>query len=178
MGVHRNYINIKLYADWLVHYFNLNGLHISPLKLQKILYYSQAWSLVFLDHSLFEDVPEAWANGPVYRAIWDEYKIKAQRHEKLVFENNYNLEAEYKKRTDSLNLDVNQSELLDSVLKKYSSYPSGYLVYLTHSELPWNEARKGCAPFDLCTIPMSLTTMKDYYKSLIEKSSPIVEAQI
>lgn len=171
----KNILDIKVFADWLVHHFNHNGIRISPLKLQKILYYSQAWSLAFLDHELFNEVPEAWSNGPVYRSIWDEYKSKFQRHESIVFDKSYDLETEYKNRTESLKLGVEQSEVLDTVLNKYGSYNSGYLVYLTHSELPWNEARKGCTPFELCKIPISLQSMKDYYKSLLEKSAPKVE---
>ncbi len=43
------------------------GLSISPLKLQKLLYYIQAWFMVFYgrDNTLFRDVPQAWVNGPV-----------------------------------------------------------------------------------------------------------------
>ena len=45
---------------------------IPAMKLQKLVYYSQAWSLVWDDRPLFKDRIEAWANGPVipnlYRA--------------------------------------------------------------------------------------------------------------
>ena len=34
-------------------------------KLQKLCYYSQAWSLVWDDEPLFTEKIEAWANGPV-----------------------------------------------------------------------------------------------------------------
>ena len=55
------------------------GLSISPLKLQKLLYYIQAWFMVFYgrDNTLFRDVPQAWVNGPVYPAIYHIYKNKA-----------------------------------------------------------------------------------------------------
>ena len=51
------------------------GVSISPLKLQKLLYYIQAWHMVYFDkQSLFDEEPEAWVNGPVYRQIYDEFK--------------------------------------------------------------------------------------------------------
>ncbi|MBK9109984.1 MAG: DUF4065 domain-containing protein [Saprospiraceae bacterium] len=71
-----------------------------------------------LDHSLFHDAPEAWSNGPVYRIIWDEYKINYQRHEHIVFNSTYDLENEYKSRTSNLQLNDDQLELLHSILKK------------------------------------------------------------
>ena len=38
---------------------------MSTMKLQKLCYYSQAWSLVWDDSPLFEEDFQAWANGPV-----------------------------------------------------------------------------------------------------------------
>ena len=54
------------------------GLSVSPLKLQKILYYSQSWHMVLFgrNNTLFVDAPQAWVNGPVYPVIFQEYKNK------------------------------------------------------------------------------------------------------
>ncbi|MBR6451156.1 MAG: DUF4065 domain-containing protein, partial [Lachnospiraceae bacterium] len=49
---------------------------MSAMKLQKLCYYSQAWSLVWDDSPLFEEDFEAWANGPVCRALF--YKTKGK----------------------------------------------------------------------------------------------------
>ncbi|MDY6802276.1 MAG: DUF4065 domain-containing protein, partial [Cyanobacteriota bacterium] len=38
---------------------------LSAMKLHKLLYYSQAWSLVWDEQPLFSERIEAWANGPV-----------------------------------------------------------------------------------------------------------------
>ena len=53
-----------------------NEVTVSPLKLQKLLYYMQAWHMVYFEreNTLFDDEPEAWVNGPVYRVIYNEYK--------------------------------------------------------------------------------------------------------
>ena len=47
---------------------------ISPLKLQKLVYYAQAWSLVFINKPLFFQDIEAWVSGPIIRDVWNEYK--------------------------------------------------------------------------------------------------------
>jgi uncharacterized phage-associated protein len=47
---------------------------ISPLKLQKLVYYAQAWSLVFRSQPLFDQDIEAWVSGPIVRDVWQEYK--------------------------------------------------------------------------------------------------------
>ena len=40
------------------------------MKLQKLVYYSQAWSLVWDDRPIFRDRIYAWANGPVIRNLY------------------------------------------------------------------------------------------------------------
>src|ERR1700730_81854 len=47
---------------------------MSAMKLQKLVYYSQAWSLVWDDEPLFDDAIEAWANGPVVRALYARHR--------------------------------------------------------------------------------------------------------
>ncbi|NJM61724.1 MAG: DUF4065 domain-containing protein, partial [Oscillatoriales cyanobacterium RU_3_3] len=51
-----------------------SGDTISLLKLQKLVYYAQAWSLVFRSQPLFFQDVEAWVSGPVVRDVWNEYK--------------------------------------------------------------------------------------------------------
>lgn len=43
---------------------------MSTMKLQKLCYYAQAWSLVWDDKPLFGEEFEAWANGPVCRELF------------------------------------------------------------------------------------------------------------
>lgn len=47
---------------------------ISLLKLQKLVYYTQAWSLVIRDQPLFYQDIEAWCSGPVVRDVWNQYE--------------------------------------------------------------------------------------------------------
>ena len=43
---------------------------LSHLRLQKLLYYTQGWSLALRDKALFKDRIEAWAHGPVVKKLY------------------------------------------------------------------------------------------------------------
>src|SRR4051812_30504790 len=47
---------------------------MTAMKLQKLIYYSQAWSIVWDDDALFPDEIEAWKNGPVVRDLWTAHR--------------------------------------------------------------------------------------------------------
>src|SRR3954452_12363813 len=47
---------------------------LTAMKLQKLLYYSQAWSLVWDEAPLFQEPIEAWANGPVVPVAYDVHR--------------------------------------------------------------------------------------------------------
>ena len=49
---------------------------MTAMKLQKLVYYTQAWSLVWDDKPLFEEKIEAWANGPVIRELYDAHRSR------------------------------------------------------------------------------------------------------
>lgn len=47
---------------------------MSAMKLQKLVFYSQAMSLVWDDQPLFDDDFQAWAKGPVCKSLFDAHK--------------------------------------------------------------------------------------------------------
>jgi uncharacterized phage-associated protein len=47
---------------------------VTPLKLQKLLYFAQAASLALYDKKLFNENIEAWKYGPVVSVIYGAYK--------------------------------------------------------------------------------------------------------
>ena len=98
-------------------------------KLQKIVYYCQAWSLLWDDDALFPEEIEAWANGPVvpvlYRAHRGRYRISCL------------------KGGNPDNLSADQRDTIDAVLEFYGDRSPQWLSDLTHMEEPWRTARKG-----------------------------------
>ncbi|MEE8483821.1 MAG: type II toxin-antitoxin system antitoxin SocA domain-containing protein [Nitrospinota bacterium] len=126
---------------------------MTAMKLQKLVYYCQAWSLVWDEKPLFKENIEAWANGPVVRKLYEahrgKFKVDSWRIGKIS------------------NLSQSQKATIDSVLKFYGKKTSQWLSELTHKERPWKEARKGLAPSDRgCTI-IKHASMAEYYESLI-----------
>ncbi|HEV2591842.1 MAG TPA: type II toxin-antitoxin system antitoxin SocA domain-containing protein [Gaiellaceae bacterium] len=121
-------------------------------KLQKLVYYSQAWHLVWEDEALFDERIEAWANGPVVRSLYDhhrgEYTVSSWPQGKVT------------------NLTTRERSTIDSVLKFYGERTGKWLSDLTHQERPWNEAREGVSPGARSGREITPAMMADYYGSL------------
>lgn len=108
-------------------YILIKSKEITPLALQKILYYAQAFYYVFFGKFLFEDDCEAWVHGPVYVSIYYKYK-----------DYGYNpIEKNIICDDIKLNLSENEKEVLDNVIKYFGCYSGKILESMTHSERPW-----------------------------------------
>ncbi len=125
---------------------------MSTMKLQKLVYYSQAWSLVWDEQPLFEEKIEAWANGPVVRDLFDYHRGMYEISEIPI--GNPRL------------LDQEQQDTVDAVLEYYGDRPAQWLIDLSHMEDPWIHARKGLPPLERGNRVMPLDSMADYYSSL------------
>jgi uncharacterized phage-associated protein len=126
---------------------------IPAMKLQKLVYYSQAWSLVWDDQPLFQDEIQAWANGPVVPSLYachrGEYSVYAG-----MFDGN---EADI---TD------HGRETIDAVLDTYGDKSPFWLSELTHMEDPWKKAREGVADGQRSNATISQGSMVEYYGDL------------
>lgn len=104
------------------------GDSIDNLKLNKILYYAQGWSLALFDRPLFEDKIEAWEYGPVIPEVYRAYKVCGRRS----IEDPENSFDESILSTDELNL------LID-VYTNYGQYTGVALMNKTHEPgTPWS----------------------------------------
>lgn len=163
-------VDIKEFAEYIGLSLLSKGISITPLKLQKMLYYNQAWHMVVFgrDNTLFEDVPEAWVNGPVYPVIHDEYKaysiFSPLPCSAFGITDESGISDQVQDLSGKMGLSKNQIQLIDSVNTLYGTKRDEALVFLTHSELPWSEKRAGLLPFDKTHKPLSLDTMYSYYK--------------
>lgn len=128
---------------------------VDAFKLQKLVYYSQAWHLAWEGDTLFDDRIEAWSNGPVvpnlYRQHRGQYKI-----------------AEW--AGDPRLLDERETTTIDSVVRFYNKWSGWELSELTHSEPPWKEAREGLAPDQRGHQEITPAAMLEFYGSLTPTS--------
>ena len=132
---------------------------MTTMKLQKLVYYCQAWSLVWDEKPIFEDKIEAWASGPVVRDLYN--------HHRGAF-----LISDIKKGNVD-NLTKEQKETIDAVLESYGDKPAQWLADLTHMEKPWDEAREGIEPGENCENEITPASMHEYYSSLLPDSEPV-----
>jgi uncharacterized phage-associated protein len=125
---------------------------MSAMKLQKLLYYTQAWSLVWDDEPLFQEEIEAWANGPVVPTIYSVHRGQ--------------FSVERWPMGNPARLDESQRETVDSVLQHYGSQSAQWLSDLTHDEQPWQAARAGLSSGARSNTTISLASLAEYYGSL------------
>ena len=161
--------DIKIIARYIALSLLTKKMSVSPLKLQKLLYYSQAWSMVFFgrNRQLFADVPQAWVNGPVYPVIYDMWRERSMCEHLNPSDFGIGedmVDSAFEDTTKTLNLDGDEIQLLEQIVLKYGSKSQNHLIFLTHSELPWCEKREGLEPYERSTKELSLDTMYNYYK--------------
>lgn len=127
---------------------------MSTMKIHKLLYYAQAWSLVWDDAPLFEDRIEAWVGGPVICALFEKHRG--------LFEVTPKMFVKFSKNT----LTPTQSETIDVVLRDYGQRSSQWLSDQTHVEDPWRDARKGLRDSERGCQEITQEALKKYYSSL------------
>lgn len=166
----RTKININDIADLLLLLCFENGVSISPLKLQKLLYYTQAWHWVYFgkENDLFEELPQAWVNGPVYPTIYERFKHIGIYDP--ITPSSSKISRNLSEQNSYLQLDVKQNEYIDSIFQFYGTKDHDSLVFLTHSEAPWSEKRVGLSPFEPSNQELSKDTMFGYYSDRMKRN--------
>ncbi|WP_437621794.1 Panacea domain-containing protein [Sorangium sp. So ce1151] len=124
------------------------------MKLQKLVYYAQAWHLVRADRPLFPDEIQAWAAGPVIRSLYASHRGR------------YTLSSPIEIGGNPNGLEDDERKTVDVVLAHYGKYTAEQLSDLTHSEPPWQSARKGLGPTERGERTIDPLEMVDYYGSL------------
>ncbi|WP_084158919.1 Panacea domain-containing protein [Solidesulfovibrio alcoholivorans] len=125
---------------------------LTTIKLQKLVYYSQAWALVWDDEPIFDDEIQAWANGPVAPRLF--FKHQGQYRIDSIPEG------------DSSRLKDYHKETIDVVIRDYGNKNSQWLVELSHLEDPWKMARRGCPDGAPCSEIITHASMAEYYSGL------------
>lgn len=141
-------------SDWILSKIDTEaGDTISPLKLQKLLYYCQAWYLTVFGKRLIAEDVEAWAHGPVFSSQYTRFAY-IPRNEQI--------------KPKSINLSIpklddDSNELLEEVLSVYGEHSASYLENLTHKENPWLDARGDLQPYERSNNVITDQAMIDFY---------------
>jgi len=128
----------------------------TTMKLQKLVYYCQAWSLAWDGVPLFQEEFQAWMNGPVCNELYEAHKG--------VFEVEKGF---FNARTsDDPGFTQDNYDSMDSVINYYGDKAPFWLSELTHNENPWKLARRGLSVGEHSTEIIQKESMQFYYEAL------------
>jgi len=131
---------------------------MTAMKLQKLVYYSQAWSIVWDDEALFPEKILAWKNGPVVRELYDAHRGR------------YRVDKVADGKVDVLS--ETEEDTVDLVLKFYGHHSAQWLSDLTHMEDPWRDAWFSVDEAARGDTEISLESIAEYYSSLEPAAEP------
>ncbi|ONI83810.1 hypothetical protein ALI22I_35790 [Saccharothrix sp. ALI-22-I] len=124
----------------------------SPMKLQKLLYYAQAWHLAEQGEPLFEAPIEAWRRGPVVPEVYHRHQGQT---EVCAWEEG-----------DPGRLSERESAVVRSVVERYGHFSRHELSDMAHAEEPWRAARGGLPESEPSSVPLSHGVMARYFRRL------------
>ncbi|HEY9876405.1 MAG TPA: type II toxin-antitoxin system antitoxin SocA domain-containing protein [Candidatus Obscuribacterales bacterium] len=141
-------------ADYFIWLANETGSFVSNLKLQKLVYYAQAWHLALYGTPLFQEDFQAWVHGPVIPALYQKYR-------------NFGWQPILEDANPELPKEV--QDFLNEVAEEYFACDAYELEQMTHIEAPWNRARGDLQTDAPSNAVINKEWMKEYYASRAEE---------
>ena len=144
--------------ELVARYILCHCLDITPLALQKLLYYAQAFFRALYGVDLFTDDCQAWTYGPVFPEVY--YRYRQYGYDPIEMP------------TTSFNVGLNELTtreigLLNAVLEAFGRYSGSALSIFTHNERPWIEARGSLQPEDRSVTIINRDTINAYFSGVV-----------
>ncbi len=139
---------------------------ITPLALQKALYYIQGFYYAFHHTYLFRENCEAWVHGPVYRDIFHRYRD--YRFDPIAPNDSFD---------DSI-LTTSEKAIFDSVTSHLCCYSGKVLERFTHNEAPWLNARGDLSILAPSDRIISRDSIGEYFTAVKEKYNMVTPKDI
>lgn len=161
----------KSIANYFLELATASGQSISPMKLQKLVYYAHGWYAGYTDRPLINEAVEAWQYGPVIPSLYHEFKrfgsgdiqCKAFEYDALGV------------REASTPSDPDIRTFLQNIFNSYGKYSGIRLSEMTHAAgTPWDTTWSACKGMRGVDIPFP--TMASYFKEAVQKSQPAAQA--
>lgn len=143
-------------AYWLIWKLAESGDVVTHLKVQKLLYYAEAWNQVINGEELFEGQIQAWAHGPVVPEVFHEFKAYGWNPLPVPDEKEipkFSEEAE---------------NVLQQIIDSYGELPAKTLENMTHEDEPWIRARGTLAPEERCEASIPKKEIKAFFEKKYE----------
>ena len=139
-------------AKALITVSNNRNIPIDQLKLQKLLYFAQALSLVRNNRPLFSNHIYAWDHGPVVKPVWEIYNGYESR----------NIPPEETINLETLNLSKKEIKVIEDITETMKRYTGIQLREITHKHGPWKETYQNGK-----NKTISNKTIREYYKNIL-----------
>lgn len=164
-------------ANFLLDLADREGRAITPMKLQKLLYFAHGWHLALTEEPLLNEQIEAWKWGPVVPSIYHEFKefgagpIEDSRVCRI---------KRAKGRVRLVPIEIGDSGISSSrakavirrVWKVFKRYTALQLSNMTHQPgTPWREVWDGMGPQKKMGKDIPDDTIRDYFHALITRES-------
>ncbi len=132
---------------------------ITPLALQKILYYIEGFSYALLDEKIFDQGSEAWIHGPVYREIYCRFQIYSY----------HPISENFQEYLELSGMKESEIELIDQVISCFGCYSGKILEKMSHLTEPWLQARKDLKEDEVSDHSISEKDMKKFFLTICEE---------
>ncbi len=134
---------------------------VTPLMLQKLLYFTQGIHFALYGEPIFSEDCRAWVHGPVYHEVYDLFRdFKYNPIDDARF-------ALLEGIADALTDDEKRS--VELVVNTFGMYSGKVLELITHNEEPWKEARKGYGDSIPSNVLLSKERIMSYYEAVNQK---------
>ena len=134
--------------------------YLTHLRLQKLLYYTQGWSIALRGRALFSERIEAWAHGPVVRDLYPHF-ASASKEQRAITAEDFTQDEEF-------DLTDEEMEHVSGTWETFKQYSASSLRKMTHEEPPWSDARRGYGPADRCDVEITQEAMRRYFDSITD----------
>lgn len=152
--------NIDDIVNYIIVKLSTAGEGLNLLKLQKLLYYVQAWSLALYDKPAFDGKFQAWVHGPVNRHVFDRFRETHSLYDRVSMK-----DVPSGFRLEGVPHDL--AGHVDEVLESYARFTGSQLEEMTHREAPWIVARNGLPAATRCETEIDEGLMAQFYAELL-----------
>lgn len=153
-------LDINDVSDYVIAKLDEGGVPLSVLKLQKLLYYIQAWHLAFHGKPLFDGRFQAWIHGPVNRAIYDRF---CETHSMYAMATMRDIREAF----DPSALPKEAQFHIDEILEAYAAFSGAQLEAMSHDEQPWISARGNLRLSQRCETEIDEELVGFFYARLL-----------
>ena len=145
----------KSKLEQIVNYTIVSMEEVTPLALEKILFFSNGVNYALNGNRLIDENSEAWQHGPVYPSVYRKYKRYG-----------------YKPIDDAIKsvngcmltkVSLKEKQSIDLVISTFGLYSPKMLEKISHEQTPWKEKRIGYKDNQASREEISELAIKDYY---------------